>query len=372
MMMMLLLFIATVAVSCQDVVLEAGGVSYVQQTLRVDPHPAALAVADVDGDGRQDLLVASEATGRLTLFRGDGTGGLRREGTVAAGDHPVDLALADFDGDGDLDVVAANHETRYLTLLLGTGDGAFRPAPSGTLALAVQPHPHAVLARDMDGDGRVDLLVDDRQGRGLRLLRGRGDGTFTTPGLLIPTGGDPYRGMAAGDLNGDGQPDLVTPNPRAVGVVLQSDPPGGFMAPASIPAPAPFAVALLDLNGDGHLDLLAASDEGSGRLDAFVGDGQGGFGPLAGAPWRMGSGAKKMVTGDFNGDGWTDVAVSAYHSPDVLLLYGHPTDLRTATVPGGQHPWALAAGDLNGDGRDDLVVADDATARVRLYLSRTP
>ena len=234
------------------------------------------------------------------------------------------------------------------------------------------PHPHVVRAADLDGDGHLDLIVDHRQGEGLLILRGHGDGTFAAPGTLVGVGGDPYRGMALGDLDGDGRLDLATPNPRAVGIRLAADPGRlAFRRAPDVAADTPFGVALADFNGDGRLDLVSASGEGSARVQLFWGDGHGGFEEADGSPLRLATGGKSIAVGDFDGDGIPDAAVASYRSSGVLVVLGGGGALRTATLPAGEHPWAIAAADLNEDGIDDLVIADDANPRATVYLSHT-
>ena len=352
-----------------EVAVEIGDVTFVSHSLTVaSSESVAVAAGDFDGDSHLDLVISGDPL--LALVRGDGKGGFINGGRVPGGQQPVDFALADLDEDGDLDMAIANHDTDYLTILLGDGHGAFRPAPDSPLRIDVSPHPHAVRAADLDADGHIDLVVDHRQGEGLLILRGLGTGTFESPGTLVKVGGDPYRGMALGDLDGDGRLDLVTPNPREVGILFNASNGGiAFRQATPVAAETPFAVRLGDFNSDGWLDLISASGEGSPLVQIFLGDGKGGFTEAGDSPFRLAAGAKNIAVGDFNGDGIEDAAVACWQFSNVLVLLGGRDAIRTGTLPGGEHPWGLAAADLNEDGKDDLVIADDGAPSVTVYLS---
>ena len=325
---------------------------------------ATLGAGDFDGDGHLDLVTTGDDG--LVVLRGDGTGRLEPATELDAGPHPAETAVADVDGDGFADVLAANHETRFLTLLSGDGAGGF--APPRRIEVDVAPHVHVVEARDVDGDGIVDLVVDHRDGEGLLVLRGLGEGRFAD-GVLF---------AGAGELNGDGQSDFVTPNPREVGVLLSG---GGdsYELRRADPVPTaqgPFAVALADLDADGRLDLVAASGEGPDLVQLYRGDGAGGFDEMEASPQRATRGPKRIVTGDFDGDGASDAAVSGWNSALVLVLFGGTGELRTgtaSTTPDGTgNAWGLLSADLNEDGRDDLIVADGDGPRLTLFLSTDP
>lgn len=333
----------------------------VGEPVRIAPDLSSVAAGDLTGDGRIDLLVTRRDG--VTVLVGDGTGRFGRRIGAAAGKNPVDVALGDLDGDGDLDAAVANHETDYVTLLSNDGRGGLSPFPGSPLRLDLGPHPHAVELSDLDGDGRLDLLVDDRRGEAILLLHGRGDGTFGADPRRIDVGGDPYRGMALADLDRNGRADLVTPNGAEVAVVLRTGD-GGFAPPRTVPATGPFEVGAADLDGDGVPDLVVADEPGPVRVARGVGDGT--FGASL-FETRWSAGAKGLATGDFDGDGTGDAAVTNWEERDVLVLLGGADGIRTLRVAGGENPWGIGAADLDGDGRDELVVLAYAGGELRVY-----
>lgn len=350
--------------------IQVGGVEFVPHTLEVGKGESQVISADLDNDGHYDLVVTNGSDNELVVFRGNERGRLARHASLPAGQNPDGLAAADIDGDGIVDLVVANHETSYLSLLIGDGRGGFRPAKNSPLTIDVSPHPHTVHAEDMDGDNQVDLIVDHRAGHGVLILKGLGKGAFEVPGTVVEVGGDPYRGMAVGDVNSDGRFDLITPNPADVGVLLSSGTSGmGFAAPTALKAAAPFAVELADFDGDGDLDVIAATDDGASHVEIFLGDGRGEFLATEKSTFRIAAGAKSIAVGDINGDGLQDAMVSSWNS-DVLILLGGRAGFQTDRLHGVDTPWGLAIVDLNGDGKGDLVIADGVQSAATVYLSR--
>src|SRR6266545_4578526 len=163
--------------------------------------PASVAIADLNGDGRPDLAVASSGYLRLTpgtvtvLYgNGDGTFGARAD--FGTGIHPVSVAVADLNGDRFPDLVTANGASNAISVLLGNGDGTFGARDDFGPGIGAR----SVAIADLNGDGHLDVVTERS------VFLGNGDGTF---GARIDFN-NAGSAVAVGDLNGDGRPDLVT------------------------------------------------------------------------------------------------------------------------------------------------------------------
>lgn len=330
-------------------------------------------LADMDGDGRLDLVSASETTGELSIRLGDGAGGFGAPRDYPAGVMPTWIDSADMNADGFRDLIVANHEQAYLTVALGDGTGGIARSERVALPPGVAPHAHMVRAIDLDGDGLTDIVVDSRDTEGLFVLLARRGEPLRYRARRVDAGGAPYLGFAAGDLDGDGAPDLVTPNSDHVAVLLnRGGQPLSLSLAQRVTAGAPFSAIVADVNGDGFPDLVTASEDAAGGLTMFANDGAGRFAAEPFARYPMRSGAKSLASGDLDGDGFADV-IAAGWSGDLLVIIGGPsgTRLTRPTTEGLTAPWTIAVGDLDSDGKDDFIVADGASGEARRFSCST-
>lgn len=350
--------------------------------------PGRLAVADVNNDGRLDLLVPSQADGTLHLFWGDGAGRFSAApgSPYNAGANPRDVVTADFNGDGRVDVAIPNHETNRVQILLGTQAGTFTPAPGSPLALNSNPHVHYVAAGDVNRDGKIDLVGESWQDNQLIVLAGNGDGTFAIQGTVsVPA--QPRTNLRFADLNRDGIRDMVTPAMDRSGVtVLLGSSRNEFVVAKDSPIRAgkfPFHLATGDLNGDGFIDVAAAHRSGNAgetrhnRITVLLGDGKGGLRIGLGSPYL--SEAPHAPSGieiaDFDGDGFGDIATANWQGTVTILLGGKQkmTLPKGAPFKTGKSAWGIAVGDVDRDGRSEIVVthpSDNDVAVLKLGSKR--
>ncbi|HEY3569621.1 MAG TPA: VCBS repeat-containing protein [Thermoanaerobaculia bacterium] len=346
--------------------------------------PGSVEVADLNGDGKPDLVVANEQSQDVTVLLGDGRGGFKaaKGSPFAAGQQPNDIAIGDFNRDGRPDLAFANHEAKHLTVLLGDGRGGFAPARGSPFAVAARPHTHGVATGDLNGDGNLDLLTDSWGNDQVAVLLGDGKGGFK-PGPFLMVGKHPYQRVRIADVNGDGKDDVVATNLEGDNVtILLGDGKGGFNSPAGSPFPcgdSPFFAAVGDINGDGKLDLAivnapSSTTDRQGRdgVTLLLGDGKGGFKTMAGSTVGTGKIPNRLAIGDVNGDGVADVAVT-YTDNDSIALFlmsrkGAAPPVSAIAV--GRKPKGIAIHDLNGDGKGDIVVADNGDNDVLVILGR--
>jgi FG-GAP-like repeat/HYR domain/Thrombospondin type 3 repeat len=329
-------------------------------------------VADMNGDGRVDLLLIVAPAGTATFVpgNGDGTFGAQRGVTVAT--SPGVMAIGDFDGNGRLDMAIPDHYAsptgeNLLHILLQAADGTLTPK-----AQALPWPSSSAAAADLNGDGLQDVGLALLSLEGPVALLSRGDGTFDAG---TPTDGGTASSILFADVNGDGKQDLLTTEPYAniVSVCLGM---GGdsFGTCDRIGAGSgPIAIAAGDLNDDGHPDL-AVADNGRYTIAHSVtwlrGRGDGHF--VFGGALPVGDAPTGVVIADFNEDGRLDIVSSNSGSADVsvILNQGNGDFLPEKRFPAGGSPNDLAAADFDGDGHVDLATVSPVANDVSVLLGR--
>jgi hypothetical protein len=239
-------------------------------------NPISVVLGDVDRDGDLDFLTAN-TDNTVSVRLNNGRGSFSAPATnpeSPVGDYPYSVAMGDVDGDGDLDFLTANNHSPTVSVRLNDGRGNFS-APALNPEPAVADYAWHVTLGDVDGDGDLDFLTANNNGTvSVRLNNGRG--SFTAPALNPdPAVAGPFpQSVALGDVDGDGDLDFLSANNNLGGGTVSvrlNDGRGNFVAPAVNPDPMvgdirPRSVALGDLDGDGDLDLLTANLTGYGTV----------------------------------------------------------------------------------------------------------
>ena len=342
--------------------------------LTAGSNPEWVVLADFNGGGKPDMAVANAGSNSVTVFLGNGSGGFTPApgSPFAVGAYPAAMAVGDLNGDGKLDlaVVGGNYLGGTLTVLLGDGSGRFTAVAGSPFAVGPCPGGEAAVAiGDFNGDGKPDIATNGT------IMLGDGLGGFTSTPAAFGSG------SAVADVNGDGILDIVAPRIGEFGVtVLLGNGSGGFTpVPNNCCATSiePNSVVVADFNGDGQLDIAVA---GGQYVQVLFGNGTGYFSTTPFGLFYLGGAAMTLSQGDFNGDGIPDLAVPIYGSNNVAVLLGNGAAGFTSAVaspftaaPGspfavGTGPYAVAVADLNGDGRPDLAVANLSGNNVTVLL----
>ncbi len=357
--------------------------SYTYAVGNSDCGPNVVAVADFNGDSKLDVIIpkygfrwADPGTptgwGNSCTVLTNGSGsGFAISGTLSTGRGPCWTTAADVNGDGHADVICANQTDNTLTVLTNSGSGGF--TGGGTLPVGVGPA--CVTAADLNSDGKLDLVSANGNANTLTAWFNDGAGGFTSNATF--TVGNGACGVAATDVNRDGFMDLISANRNDNTLtVLSNNGDGTFGAAATLAVGSkPFNVRASDVNGDGYPDLISVN-WGANTMTVWVNNGSGGFGSVT--TYAVGSYPSTVAVGDFNGDGSADlICANTGPNPGTLTVYtnnGSGSFVHNTTLTVGGYIPNVVAGDVNGDGKLDLICPNfyDGTVSVMLNTSAFP
>ena len=364
--------------------------------------PNSIAIADVDGDGTPDLLVATTADqgnvqspGFANVILGNHSSpGTFHTGVQYAttGNNPSSIAVADLTNSGSLDLVVANFAAGSVSVFMhGATPGTYQAA----VDVATGGQPNQVLIADVNGDGKPDLILADASASGGAIVLFQdpaNPGKFLAP-MKLAVGTNSAAAVAIGDLNGDHAPDIVAAtsdangNNGAIYVFYQNAATRGtFLAPVTFPAGAqPQAVRIADVNGDTLPDVVVANlgpgadGTGSAGVSVLLQDKAHPGSFLAPVTYATQAEAVDVAVADLNGDSKPDLVVANLGpapTGSVSVLLQDPARpgvfLAATSYQGFGQPLAVAIGDLNGDFLPDIAVADGNSATVMLQIATAP
>jgi Ca2+-binding RTX toxin-like protein len=295
----------------------------------------AIAAGDLNGDGKGDVAVAvNGAPGTLRVYLGNGDGTFDAGTPYAAGMFPQDLVIAPIDGNSSPDIAVVNQTSHDVSVYLNNGAGAFTPAAGSPISIPGSNDGLGIGAADFDGDGLTDLAVGAVNGTnpGVYFFKGAGTGAFATGTAL---GGPGAEKPVTGDLNGDHLPDIVAGRSGVGDIVIITRNASGFNPPTTVDPDGASGstngrVTLADLDGDGILDVAVPNTGGTqaDKVSILIGRGDATFDIASQEP--VGGFPRQVAAGDLNGDGNTDLLTSNSGTGNVSVLLANPP---AVTVP---------------------------------------
>ncbi|HVR75042.1 MAG TPA: FG-GAP-like repeat-containing protein [Planctomycetota bacterium] len=326
---------------------------------------ASLAAGDFDQDGDLDLIAGLESGAHPGLVLVNGGRGLIVARAILSQVEDVPLAARDLDGDGRCDVVTRSTEEGHITVLWNSDT---EDSPALTFERRNQSlgfEPHASVLEDLDGDGDLDLAVTDGEWN-VNVLSNMGNGSRWSMRTYSLQHANELISLSALDLNGDGSLDLVSADEFMNLQILLNEGQADFhQGPTYRVGQHPWFVTTADINGDGLRDVVCVN-QGSSSLTVLTSTGDGRLRPLA--EIRVGSSPLSAAAADLDGDGDTDLVVACRGSSQVTLLWNDAKGVfrRKTAIDVDGVVFALAC-DLNGDARPDIVAASAPRGEVLVF-----
>jgi hypothetical protein len=335
--------------------------------------PYVLLAADFNGDGRIDLAATNEQEDSISVFINDGTSFRKLDTSFPTGAYATGGTIADVDHNGVPDIITSNYHGNSVSILLGTGTGVLSATTSYPTADGAETSNLAV--GDLDNDGNLDVIATNPRRGSMSQLMGRADATLAAA-IEVPVGmpdSEPYS-VAIGDFDHDGNSDIAIADDRSATIVVRlGNGDGTFRAEVAYPVHGirDHVAITRDMDLDGTLDLVCAN-RGSSDVSVLLGRGDGTFREALVSSTGPDTGPYTVAVADFNLDGIPDLITANFMAGNASVLLGTGDGRFAAPIdtgPTGMFPYGIAVGDFNGDGKPDFATANAVSNDVAVKLS---
>jgi len=364
--------------------------------LTTEAGPISICFGDFNIDGKLDIAVANYKSNSASIFLnrtapGDTTPSFSSKMDIETGERPMSISVGDFNGDGKPDIAVANYNSNTVSIFLNTTKpGAATPAFSKRMDFPTGERPISLSISDFNGDGKPDFAVANYKSNTISVFlnmtaQGSDTPAFSTK-VDFTTGVRPVS-LAAGDLNADGRPDIAVANYRAntvsifMNTTVRNETTVSFSTKTDFSTEErPMSVSIGDLNGDGKPDI-GVGNYGSNTVSVLLNaTRRGAVTPSfpTKTDFKTGSNPQSVCIVDVDGDGRPDLAVADYSSGTVSIFF-NTTEPGSATpsfpikkdIIAGTAPCSVSSGDLHGQEKPDLCVANYGSNTVSIFLNLT-
>ncbi|CAF1433358.1 unnamed protein product [Adineta steineri] len=340
-----------------------------------DSGPYCATSGDFNNDKRPDIAVANYRISTIIIFLANGNGTFSSPTSYSTGSNsgPFKIVTGNLNNDTWTDIVVTNYLGNNIGIFLGYGDGTF--STQTTYSTGSNSQPNSVVIRDINNDKQQDIVVTTYNTSSISVFLSYGNGTFASPTTFSTGNNSGPKLFTFAELNGDNLVDIVVADYDANNIrILYGYGNGSFSLESTLPTgnnSAPRDVTTVDIDKDGHLDIVCANYNG-GSVGIFFGYGKGNFSTQKLYSLGNGSYPYSVIVSDLNNDGQSDIIVPNSGIGNVVILSGYDngtfTSQQTYPTKGLSNPHTIAVGDVNNDNRLDVIVVNYWSNNVEIFL----
>ena len=333
--------------------------------LKSGKKPNRLVVADLNNDGRKEVIVSNQWDGTITVFKNIESDENVKSQTFNVGKNPTEIGIADMNNDGYLDVVIANHESSSFRILLNDRTGNLLDSVAVKYEVNTSPHIHTLGIGDFNQDKINDVVIDSWGSSEVSIYYLSSKPSYFGKPTIIKVKEQPRTNLVVADIDDDDLPDIVTPSTRfgGVNIVLGRDLDSPIFIKTSS---SPFYVAVADTNLDGHQDIITVHRNGNYNVQGnegvtlLLGNGKGKFKFDQEFPKEVKGAPSSVSVGNIDGDGLPEIITANYRTNSVAVIYKESihVEYKLKEFSVGKRPESITVADIDNDKVSEVLVAN--------------